>query len=256
MQKEKIPVSKIFTFGLVISLFFGGLNFFLSNSVVPELRLISFLNRYENARNEPFSAQERADKAKEFKKSSADMMSNVLIKKYSDSLKNENKSQRNSISDLFQKIPDSIMESEFSEKELAEYGISKNKFTSDFNRRDLFSLKSEIRINELSVKKLKKIDWKKNERYINSFLVIFLVCFGIIIGANFRKQLIFSLACIGILTYSQILTLQIALADYLVNDDNVIGLIFKFAIIMIVFLYLVFKMQTDKNTGANNVYNS
>jgi preprotein translocase subunit YajC len=41
-----------------------------------------------------------------------------------------------------------------------------------------------------------------------------------------------------------------------VNDDNVIGLIFKFAIIMIVFLYLVFKMQTDKNTGANNVYNS
>jgi hypothetical protein len=254
LLKDKVPISKIFKFGLVISLIFGGLNLFLSNNVLPKLRLTSFLNRYENVRNEPFSSQERADKAKEFKKSSADMMSNRLIKEYSDSLKNENISQRKLISDLFQKMPDSIIESDFSKKELAEYEISKNNFTSDFNRRDLFNLKNEIRKSELLTKKLKKSNWKKNERYINGFLVLIFVFFGIVIGANFKKQLIFSLVCIGILIYSQVLTLQIALSNYLVNDENIIGLIFKIIIILMVFLYLVFRMQTDKNTGANKVY--
>src|SRR5690606_35899976 len=110
---------------------------------------------------EAFSSQERADKVKEFKKANPDMMSIGLINKYSDSLESENISQKKTIADLFQKIPDSIIESDFSKKELVEYDISKNNFTSDFNRGDLFKLKNEIRINEFLTKQLKKSNWKK-----------------------------------------------------------------------------------------------
>src|SRR5690606_20574795 len=117
LLKEKVPVSKMFKFGLITSLIFGGLIFLLSDNVVPELQMTSFLNRYENARKEAFSSQERADKVKEFKKANPDMMSIGLINKYSDSLESENISQKKTIADLFQKIPDSIIESDFSKKE-------------------------------------------------------------------------------------------------------------------------------------------
>lgn len=253
LLKEKVPVSKMFKFGLIISLIFGGLIFLLSDNVVPELQMTSFLNRYENARKEVFSSQERADKIKEFKKTNPDMMSIGLINKYSDSLESENISQKKTIVDLFQKIPDSIVESDFSKKELAEYDISKNNYTSDFNRGDLFKLKNEIRINEFLIKQLKKSNWEKNERYLNSLLTIFLVCFGIVIGANFKNQLIFSLVCIGIVIYSQTLTLFPSMSDYFENGKNLIGLIFKISIILIVFLYLVYRMRMNKNTGANTI---
>jgi len=253
LLKEKVPVYMIFKFGLIISLTFGGLIFLLSDNVVPDLRMTSFLNRYENARNKAFSSQERVDKAKEFKKTNPDMMSIRLINKYSDSLESENISQKKIITDLFQKIPDSIIKSDFSKKELAEYNISQNKLTTEFNRRDLFKLETEIRKNEVITKQLKKTNWKKSERYINSLLTLFLVCFGIVIGANFKNQLIFSLACIGIVIYSQTLTSLTTMSDYFVNGENLIGLIFKITIILIVFLYLVYRIRTNKNTGANTV---
>lgn len=253
LLKEKIPLTKIFKYGLVIALILGGTIFFLSNNVVPEIRITSLLNRYENARKEAFSSQERADKANEFKKTNVDMMSIKLINRYSDSLERENRSQKDLIADLFHKIPDSIIESDFKKKELAEYDISKNNFISDFNRGDLFKLKNEIRINDLLTKQLKKSNWKKNERYINSLLTMFLVCFGIVIGANFRNQLIFSLVCIGIVFFSQTLTLFPAMTDYFVNEENLIGLVFKVTIILIVFFYLVKRLEKDRNTGANTV---
>lgn len=245
--KEKVPISKMLKFGLVLSLIFGGLIFLLSNTVVPELRMTSLLNRYENARKEAFTSLERDEKATEFMKMSVDVMSNELVNQYIDSLETENKSQMKIISDLFQKIPDSIIQTDFSKKEIAEYNISKNNFTSDFNRRDLFKLKNEIRKNEILTKQFKKANWKKNERYINSLLTIFFVCFGIVIGANFKNQLVFSLVCIGIVIYSQTLTLLITLSDYLINGENLIGLILKITIILIVFSYLVYRMQTNKN---------
>ena len=255
LVKEKIPVSKIFKFGIIASLIFGGLIFFLSNNMLPKLRMTSFLDRYENARKEPFTSQERIEKATEYKKTNVDMMSIGLINQYSDSLKTENKSQKEKISDLFKKIPDSIVQSDFSQKELNEYGISENKLTNEYNRRDLFQLKNEIRKNELLTKQLRKSNWTKNTRYLNSFLTLFLVCFGIVIGVNFKNQLIFSLVCIGIVIYSQAMTLLTTLSDFFINGDNLLGLVFKIIIILIVFLYLVYRMKTKKNTGANTVYN-
>ncbi|GGI56883.1 hypothetical protein [Winogradskyella haliclonae] len=254
--KEKIPFSKFFQFGLIISLIFGGLIFLLSNSVVPKIRMKSFLDRYENARKEPFTSQERIEKATEYKKTNVDMMSIGHINQYSDSLETKNKSQKKIISDLFKKIPDSIIQSDFSKTELNEYGISKNELTTEFNRRDLFQLKNEIRKNTLLKKQFKKSNWTKNTRYLNSFLTLFLVCFAIVIGVNFKNQLIFSLVCIGIVIYSQTLTLLTTSSDYFINEDNLLGLIFKFTIILVVFLYLVYRMKTKKNTGANNVYSS
>ena len=253
LVKEKVPVSKMFKFGLITSLIFGGLIFLLSDNVVPELRMTSFLNRYENARKEKFSSQERAVKVKEFKKSNADMMNIGLINKYSDSLESENISQRKIIADLFQKIPDSIIESDFSKRELAAYDISQNELTTEFNRSDLYKLQTEIRKNEVLKKQLKKTNWKKIERFINSLLTIFFVCFGVVIGANFKNQLIFSLLCIGIVIYSQTLALLTTMSDYFVNGENLIGLTFKTTIILIVFFYLVNRMQAHKNTGANNI---
>lgn len=252
LLKEKIPVSKLFKFGIIISLIFGGLIFVLSNNVVPKLRMTSFLDRYENARKEPFTSQERIEKAIEYKKTNVDMMSIGLINQYSDSLKTENKSQKETISDLFEKIPDSKIQSDFSKNELNEYGISKNELTTEFNRRDLFQLKNEIRKNTLLLKQLRKSNWTKSVRFANSFLTLFLVCFAIVIGANFKNQLIFSLVCIGIVIYSQTLTLLKTSSDYFINEDNLLGLIFKIAIILIVFLYLVHRMNTKKNTGSNN----
>lgn len=252
LLKEKIPISKLFKFGIIISLIFGGLIFVLSNNVVPKLRMTSFLDRYENARKEPFTSQERIEKATEHKKTNVDMMSIELINQYSDSLKTENKSQKETISDLFEKIPDSKIQSDFSKNELNEYGISKNELTTEFNRRDLFQLKNEIRKNTLLLKQLRKSNWTKSVRFANSFLTLFLVCFAIVIGANFKNQLIFSLVCIGIVIYSQTLTLLKTSSDYFINEDNLLGLIFKIAIILIVFLYLVHRMNTKKNTGSNN----
>lgn len=249
LLKEKIPVAKFFKFGIIVSIIFGGLLFFLSNNVVPKLRMTSFLDRYENARNEAFTWQERIEKATEHKKTNVDMMSIGLINQYSDSLSTENKSQRETISHLFKKIPDSIVQSDFSQKELNEYGVSKNKLTTEFNRRDLFQLKNEILKNALLTKQLRKSNWTKNARFINSFLTLFLVCFGIVIGVNFKNQLIFSLACIGIVIYSQTLTVFTTSSDYFIRGDNLLGLIFKIIIILSVFLYLVYRMK--KITGAN-----
>jgi len=251
LLKDKVPVSKVFKLGLVISLIFGGLIFLLLDNVAPELRITSFLNRFENASKEAFSSQERADKAREFKEMNTNMMSIRLINKYSDSLENEIVSQKKIIADLFQKIPDSIIQSDFSKKELDEFDISKNNLITEFNPRDLFKLQTEIRKNNVLTEQLKKSNWKKNERYINSLLTLFLVCFGVVIGANFKNQLIFSLVCIGIVIYSQTLTLLITMSDYFVKGENLIGLIFKVTIILIVFLYLVYRMRTKKNTGAN-----
>ena len=254
LLKEQVSISKIFKFGLIISIIFGGLIFFLSNNVVPDLRMTSFLNRYENARNKAFSSQERADKMKEFKKTNADMMSIRLINHYSDSLENENISQKKIVADLFQKIPDSIIQSDFSKKELDEYDMPKSNLTTEFNHRDLYKLQTEIRKNKVLTKQLKKSNWAKNERYLNSFLIIFLVCFGIVIGVNFKSQIIFSLVCIGIVIYSETLILLTTMENYFVDNENLIGLIFKLSIIIAIFLYLVYRMQTNKNTGANNVY--
>ncbi|WP_166965063.1 hypothetical protein [Yeosuana marina] len=253
LLKEKNPISKMFKFGLVMSLIFGGLIFLLSDKVVPELRMTTFLNRYENARKEAFSSQERADKTKEFKKTNADMMSIGLINHYSDSLENENISQKKIIDDLLRKIPDSIIQSDFSKKELNEYDIPKNNLITEFNRRDLFKLQTEIRKNKVLTKQLKKSNWKKNERFINSLLTLFLVCFGVVIGANFKNQNTFSLVCIGIVIYSYTLTLLAAMTDYFIDEKNLIGLIFKLTIILIVFLYLIYRISIKKNTGANTV---
>ena len=246
LLKEKVPISKIIKFGLIISLTFGGIIFLLSNNVVPELRMTSLLNRYENARKEAFNSQERADQARKFRKTNADMMNIGLINKYSDSLENVIISQKKIIADLFQKIPDSIIESDFSKKELDEYNISQNKLTTKFKRRDLFKLKSEIRKNEVLAKELKKVSWRKSERYINSVLTIFLVYFGVVIGANFKNQLIFSLVCIGIVFYMLTFTLLTTMSDYFINGEDLIGLIIKVTIILIVFFYLVNRIQTNK----------
>lgn len=251
LLKEKIPVSKFLKFGLFVSLIFGGLIFYLSNNVVPKLRMTSFLDRYENARKEPFTSQERIEKATEYKKTKVDMMSIGLIDQYSDSLATENKSQKKIISDLFKKIPDSIIQREFSKKDLEEFSISKNNLTTEFKRRDLSVLKNEIRKNQVLTTQLKKSNWSKNERYLNSLLTFFLVFFGVILGANFKNQLIFSLVCIGLVIYSQILSLLTSVADYFTRDRNLIALIFKLIIILVIFLYLFFKMQKYKNTGAN-----
>ena len=68
LLKEKNSVSQFFKFGIIVSFIFGGLIFFLSNTMVPKLRMTSFLDRYENARKEPFTSQERTEKATEYKK--------------------------------------------------------------------------------------------------------------------------------------------------------------------------------------------
>ena len=241
--KEKNSVSKFFQFGLIASLIFGGLIFLLSNSVVPKLRMTSYLDRYENARKEPFTSQERIEIATQYKKTNVDMMSIGYINQYSDSLETENKSQKTIISDLFKKIPDSIIQSDFSKTELNEYGISKNELPTEFNRRDLFQLQNEITKNTHLKKRLRKSNWTKNTRYINSLLTFFLVCFAIVIGANFKNQLNFSLVCIGLVFYTQTLNLLITLSDYFMNGDNLLGLIFKSTIILIVFLYLAYRMK-------------
>ncbi|MEL0456991.1 hypothetical protein WJN01_12195 [Flavobacteriaceae bacterium SZ-1-7] len=250
---DKVSLSKLVKFGLLVSLIFGGLIFLLSDKVVPELRMTSYLDRYENAKKEPFNTQERAEKEMELKKTNSDMMSIRLIVKYTDSLNTESSSQKKIISDLFQKIPDSIIQNDFSIRELEEYSLTKNKFITEYNRRDLFTLQTKIRQNQILTKQIKKSNWSKNERYLNSFLTLFFVCFGIVIGINFKNQLIFSLVCIGIAFYSQTLSLLTSIADYFTSERNLIALIFKLTIILVVFLYLCYRMQKNKNTGANIV---
>ncbi|MFI1770265.1 hypothetical protein [Thalassobellus citreus] len=251
LLKENFPISKIIKSGIAISLLIGGIIFFLLNNVVPEIKMESYLNRYENARKEAFSSEERVKKINDLRSRDANIMSIGLIKKFTDSLKNQNTSQKKIISELFQKIPDSIINNDFSNKELNKYGVSKNKLTSDFNRRDLIKLKTEIRKNEVLEKQLRTSNWKKSERYLNMFLTIFLTCFGLVIGVNFKNQKIFSLVCVGIVIYSQTLTLLSTMSDYFINEKNLIGLIFKLILILVVFLYLIYRMQTYKNTGAN-----
>mgnify|MGYP000551347630 CR=1 FL=1 len=253
LLKEKVSVSNLFRFGLVISLVFGVLVFLLSNTLVPKLRMTSFLNVYENARSEKLSTEERIYKTKVFKEMNVNMMSIKLINKYSDSLENENTSQRKIIKNLFQKIPDSIIKNVFSKKKLTEYNVLKNNLISDFNQIDLYKLNNEIRKNEYLTKKLKKSYWKKSERYIYGFYSIFFVCFGIVIGTNFKNKSLFLKVIFGIIIYSLNLSLLTSMSDYFVKGISLIELIIKITIILIVFLYLVYKMLINKNTGANTV---
>lgn len=155
LLKENFLISKILKSGIAISLLIGGIIFFLINNVVPEMRIKSYLNRYGNVKKEAFSSEERIEEISDLRSRDANMMSIQLINKFTDSLKNQNISQKKIISDLFQKIPDSIINNDFSNKEFNKYGVSKNKLASDYNRRDLIKLKTEIRKNEFLEKQLR-----------------------------------------------------------------------------------------------------
>lgn len=251
LLKEKTPITVIFKFGLIVSLIFGGFIFVLSNTIVPEVRSTSYLNRYENIRKTVFTPQERADKLKELKKTHCDMMSIQYLNEYTDSLSNKNVSQKKIITELFQKTPDSIIQSNFSKKELEEYGITETNLTTKFNRSNVLQLKEEIMKNRLLTKQIRKAEWTILNRYLNSFLCFFFVCFALVIGINFKNQLLFPLVCIGIVIYTQTLTLTVNLSDYFVKGENIIGLIFKIVLVFIVFLYLVYQIKNNKKTSTN-----
>ena len=253
LSKQRYLLSKIFKFGLLTSLILGGVTFILSNNFLPKLEIYSLVNRYEKVQNEVFSSKERLETENLFKKNNLIVMDIDQINHYSDSLEKNKKYQKEIITNLSKKIPDSIITKNFSEKEILDYGFALNNSINNYNQRDLFKLQSEIVKIEVVEKNLRRSFWKKSELYLNSFLAVFLTIFGIVIGANFKNEKMFSLICIGILIYSLILELLIIMKNYFVNEENLIGMLFRFLITLVIFLYLIIRLSKSKNTGANTV---
>jgi len=247
LLKNQYSLGKIFTTGIIISVVFGGFIFFLSNNIVPDTRVKSFLNRYENAKRELLSSIEKEEKTKYMKTRLVRTMPIDLIEKLSDSLSKKNKEQMKIVSDLALKIPDSILQYDLYLNDIQKYGMVKKKKTPLFNERDLQILKYEISRNETIEKQNRKAKWEVNKRYVNAVLSLFLMCFGIVLGGNFKKQKFFLLVCVGVVVYSQVLRMLTLMTDYFVNRKNFLSMVVGIAIILIVFVFFSLRLMIKKD---------
>lgn len=255
LVKDDFSLGKIFTTGVIISVVFGGFVFFLSNNVVPDTRVKSFLNRYENAKRELLSSTEKEENTKYMKARHVSLMPIVLIEKFSDSLTERNTEQMKIVSDLALKIPDSILMYDLYSNDMEKYGMVKKDVNPVFNKRDLQILKYEMRINETIEKQNRKAKWEVNKRYVDAVLSLFLMCFGIVLGWNFKKQKFFLLVCVGVVVYSQILRMLALMTDYFANGRNFLSMVVGVAIILIVFIFFSARLMVKKGkeTRVNDI---
>jgi lipopolysaccharide export LptBFGC system permease protein LptF len=247
LVKYKFSLGKIFATGVIISAVFGGFIFFLSNNIVPDTRVKSFLNRYENAKRELLSSKEKKEKTKDMKARHVSMMPIDLIENFSDSLTKRNTEQMKIVSDLALKIPDSILQYNLYSNVMEKYGMVEKEKTPVFNKRDLQVLKYEIRINETLEKQNRKAKWEINKRYVEVALSLFLMCLSIVLGWSFKKQKFFLLVCVGVVVYSQILRMLTLMTDYFVNGKNFLSMIVGIAVILLVFVFFSLRLMIKKD---------
>lgn len=247
LSNNALLLGKIFKIGIVISILLGGVIFFLSNNIVPDIRVKSFLNRYENAKRELLSSAEKEEKSKDMKSRHVSMMPIVLIEKFSDSLTERNAEQIKIVADLALKIPDSILLYDLYLNDIQKYGMVEKKKTPVFNKRDLSHLKFEMQVNEMIEKQNRKAKWEIDKRYVNAALSLFLMCFGIVLGWNFKKQKFFLLVCVSVLVYSQVLRMLALMTDYFVTGRNFLSMVVGVAIILSVFLFFSLRLIFKRN---------
>ncbi len=250
---KKLVLKKLLKLSLILSLVFGSTIFVLANTIAPEFRTSSYINRYESVINEKFSSTKRKEKINDLRTNKINMMSIESIHKFSDSIRQNLESQDSIISKLALKLPDSILEKNLSEEQLLKYGLPHHFNEFEYHRSDIHKLNSAIRKLEISEKKLRQSDWEINKRFIVAFLALFLIYFGIIIGSYFKNQHVISLICIAIVLYSLIVSCVSTMADYFIDQKNLFGLVFKLILIFGVLLYLVYGMvfYRNKDTDRN-----
>ena len=201
------------------------------------------------------SSTEKEEKTKDMKTRHVRTMPIDLIEKFSDSLSKKNKEQMKIVSDLALKIPDSILMYDLYSNDMEKYGMVKKEERPVFNERDLQLLKYEMHINETIEKQNRKAKWEVNKRYVNAVLSLFLMCFGIVLGWNFKKQKLFLLVCVGVVVYSQILRMLALMTDYFANGRNFLSMVVGVAIILIVFIFFSVRLMVKKGkaTRGNDI---
>ncbi len=250
LTKEKASIKIITFIGITLALIYGIIVFTISNNVIPEVHLKTYLQRYENARLEQFTEKERTEKIKDLKSSKPNLMSIKTINIYNDSLIELNKSQEKKIFELTKKIPDSVYDNKINKKALNNFKTSLLK-KQDFDKlRSLNNLESVIRQNEFLNNKIKSANWEIYKRYLSFLIPLVLMWLGITIGYVFKSQNIISLICIGIVAFEQFTSLNISIKTFFIEQNNLISLLLKSTIIITILTYLTFK-AINKNTGGN-----
>ncbi|MCL5245208.1 hypothetical protein M4I21_05265 [Cellulophaga sp. 20_2_10] len=250
--RNKRSVIKLLKLGLVMSVLFSALIFITKNTLVPELKIMSYLSRYEYALRVKLNTEERREMSDDLRKNRLSMMNVLAINKYKDSLQTEISAKETTIKELALSTPDSILESVLPNSYLNKYIQNKPKNTSEFGLFTLNKLKYEVSLHKQLIKQIKLSNWEEAKYYLTIFLTFFFVAYGIVLGFNLKNKhpIVAVIAGIAIYLYSYKVIEMIG--NNINGSYNSTEIITNICVIVILFLGLTYRMVLLEKKQKNN----
>ncbi|MEP0214443.1 MAG: hypothetical protein ABJD66_14580 [Cellulophaga sp.] len=240
--RNKRSVIKLLKLGLVTSVLFAALIFIVKNMVVPELKIVSYLNRYQYTLKEKLSTEEEREMSDDLRKNRLSMMNVLAINKYKDSLQTEILAKETNLKELALSTPDSILESVLPNSYLNKYIKNKPKNTSEFGLFTLNKLKYEVSLHKQLIKEIKLSNWEETKYYLTIFLTFFFVAYGILLGFNLKNKSPFVLVIAGIAIYFYTYKVIEMIGNNSNGSFNSAEIIINAGVIFVLFLGLTYRM--------------
>lgn len=254
--QNKLSLIKLLRLGLAMSILFAGILFLVKNTVVPELKIMSYISRYEYALREKLNAEERREMSDDLRRNRLSIMNVLSINKYKDSLQTEMSVKETNIKEFVLNTPDSILESVFPNSYLNKYIQNKPKNTSEFSLFTLNKLKYEVSLHKQLIKEIKLSNWEEAKYYLTIFLTFFFVAYGIVLGFNLKNKHPFVVVIAGIAIYLYSYKVIEMISNNMNGSYNSTEIISNICVIFILFLGLTYRMillkkQAKKDNATN-----
>ena len=250
--RNKRSVIKLLKLGLVMSVLFSALIFITKNTLVPELKIMSYLSRYEYALRVKLNTEERREMSDDLRKNRLSMMNVLAINKYKDSLQTEMSAKETTIKELALSTPDSILESVLPNSYLNKYIQNKPKNTSEFGLFTLNKLKYEVSLHKQLIKQIKLSNWEEAKYYLTIFLTFFFVAYGIVLGFNLKNKHPIVVVIAGIAIYLYSYKVIEMIGNNINGSYNSTEIITNICVIVILFLGLTYRMVLLEKKQKNN----
>lgn len=249
---NKLSMIKLLKLGLVMSVFFAALIFITKNTLVPELKIMSYLNRHQYTLIEKLSTEEKREMSDDLRKNRLSMMNVLSVNKYKDSIKTEILAKETNIKELALKTPDSILESVLPNSYPDKYIQNKSKNTSEFSLHTLNKLKYEVSLHKQLIKKNKLANWEETQYYLTIFLTFFFVAYGILLGFNLKNKHPFVLVIAGIAIYFYTYKVIEMIGNNSNRSFNSTEIISNICVIFVLFLGLTYRAFLLEKRAKNN----
>lgn len=250
--RNKLSMIKLLKLGLVMSVFFAALIFITKNTLVPELKIMSYLNRHQYTLIEKLSTEEKREMSDDLRKNRLSMMNILSVNKYKDSIKTEILAKETNIKELALKTPDSILESVLPNSYPDKYIQNKSKNTSEFSLHTLNKLKYEVSLHKQLIKKNKLANWEETQYYLTIFLTFFFILYGIVIGFNLKTKHPVVLIIAGIAIYLYTYKIIEMIGNNSNGSFNSTEIISNICVIFVLFLGLTYRMVLLEKRAKNN----